>query len=113
MKLIKAYVRTNKIDEVYAALKEGGFCCMTFVECQGTGKYSDQKKKHISAKYPFAEAYKVVKVEIIAADEHLQEVVKLIKKGGRTGYPGDGIIVVSPVEEVEKVRTDEKGILAI
>jgi len=86
---------------------------MTFVDCEGTGQYSDREKGHISEKYPFAGAYRVIKVEIIARDEHIPDLIKIIKENGRTGYRGDGIIIVSPVEEVYKVRSDEVGILAL
>jgi nitrogen regulatory protein P-II 1 len=101
------------VEVVYKALKQAGYSSMTLVECEGTGQYSDHEKEHISAKYPFADAYRVIKLEILVADEHIHPVVDLIRKNGRTGYRGDGMIVISPVEEVYKVRTDEKGILAI
>lgn len=113
MKLIKAYIRHRKTEEVYTALKKEGYCCMTFVEGEGTGQYSDHEKAHISEKYPFADAYRVIKLEILVADEYVTTVVELIRENARTGYRGDGMIVVSPVDEVYKVRTDEKGILAI
>ena len=113
MKLIKAYIRHRKTEEVYHALKQEGFCCMTFVDCEGTGQYADREAEHISEKYPFAEAYRVIKLEILVADEHLQQVIGIIKQNGRTGYRGDGMIIVSPVDEAYKVRTDETGILAI
>ena len=86
---------------------------MTFVECEGTGQYSDHEKEHISDKYPFADAYRVIKLEILAADEHIQQIVSIIKKNGRTGYRGDGMIIISHVDEAYKVRTDETGVLAI
>jgi len=113
MKLIKAYIRYRKTEEVYNALRKAGYCCMTFVECEGTGQYSDQEREHISDKYPFAEAYHVIKLEILAADERVQEIIKIIKLNGRTGYRGDGMVIISPVDEVYKVRTNESGILAI
>jgi len=113
MKLIKAYIRYRKLEEVYKALNNAGFCCMTFAECEGTGRYSDHEKEHISDKYPFADAYRVIKLEILVADEHIKPVLEIIRKNGRTGYRGDGMIIVSPVDEVYKVRTNEKGILAI
>jgi nitrogen regulatory protein P-II 1 len=101
------------VENVYKALKQTGYSSMTLVECEGTGQYSDHEKEHISAKYPFADAYRVIKLEILVADEHVHPVVDLIRKNGRTGYRGDGMILISPVDEVYKVRTDEKGILAI
>ena len=113
MKLIKAYIRYRKTEGVYLALKKEGFCCLTFVECEGTGQYSDRETEHISDKYPFASAYKSIKLEILVATEHVNQVVNIIRDNGRTGYRGDGIILVSPVDEVYKVRTDETGILAL
>ena len=115
MRLIKAYIRHRKLGSVYNALNSAGFCCMTFVECEGTGQYSDHEiqQQQISDKYPFADSYRVIKLEILVALEHVDSVVELIRQNGRTGYRGDGMITISPVEEVYKVRTNEKGILAI
>lgn len=113
MKLIKAYIRHRKAEEVYNDLKKEGYCCMTFVEFEGTGRYSDHEKEHISDKYPFADAYRVIKLEILVTDEHIAPIVDIIRKNGRTGYRGDGMIIISPIDEVYKVRNDEKGILAI
>ncbi len=112
MKLIKAYIRHRKTEEVYKGLKQAGYCCMTFVECEGTGHYSDHEKEHISEKYPLA-AYRVVKLELVVTGEHVKQVVDIIRKNGRTGHSGDGIIVISPVEEVYKVRSDDSGILVL
>jgi nitrogen regulatory protein P-II 1 len=113
MKLIKAYVRQRKVESVYKALTSSGFCCMTFIECDGTGQYVDHEKAHISAKYPFAEAYKVIKIEILVSAKHVNKVVSIIRQSGRTGYSGDGMILISPVDNVYKVRTDEEGVMAI
>ena len=113
MKLIKAYIRHRKTEEVYNALRQAGYCCMTFVEAEGTGQYSDEEKKHISEKYPFADAYRVVKLEILLADKDVSSVVELIRQHGKTGYRGDGMILVSPIDEVYKVRNDESGIEAV
>ena len=113
MKLIKAYIRRRKVEDVYHALKKAGYCCMTLVECEGTGQYSDHEKEHLSDKYPFADAYQVIKLEILVAQEHVNRIVDIVRENGRTGYRGDGMIIVSPVDEVYKVRTDESGIMAI
>jgi nitrogen regulatory protein P-II 1 len=113
MKLIKAYIRHRMVEKVYNSLRNAGFCCMTMVECEGTGMYSDHEKEHISTKYPFAEAYKVIKIEILVSGKHVNKVVSIIRQSGRTGYSGDGMIIVSPVDEVYKVRTDEVGFSSV
>lgn len=109
MKLIKAYIRHRKINDVYNSLKASGYCCMTMVECEGTGKYSDHEKQHISEKYPFADAYRVIKLEILVSKSDVKKVVDIIKKSARTGYRGDGMIIVSKVEKVYKIRTDDNS----
>ena len=113
MKLVKAYIRYRKIDEVYKVLKDAGFHSMTFVDCEGTGKYADQEEDHISTKYPLTNAYRVIKLEILIEEKNVSKVVALIRQSGRTGYPEDGMILVSAIENVYKVRTDEEGIMSI
>lgn len=73
---------------------------MTFSEYEGTRQYSDHERQQqqISHKYPFAESYRVVKLEILVALEHIETVVELIRQGGRMGYRGDGMIIISPVD---------------
>ena len=113
MKLIKAYIRYRKIDQVYKTLVEAGFRSMTFVECEGTGKYADHEEDHISSNYPFANSYRVIKLENRIRDDQVDQVIEIVRKSGRTGYQGDGMILVSPVEEVYKIRTNEKGIAVV
>jgi len=113
MKLIKAYIRHRMIDKVYQSLRNAGYCCMTMADCEGTGMYSDHEKKHVSTKYPFADAYRVIKLEILIEVKDVKKIIELIRQSGRTGYSGDGMIIVSPVDEVFKIRTDEEGFSSI
>jgi nitrogen regulatory protein P-II 1 len=113
MKLISAYIRHRKLEDVFTSLKKEGYCCMTFIQCEGTGEYSDHSKEHISEKYSFADAYKVVKLEALVDDKAIDNVISVIRKSGRTGYSGDGLIMVSPVDNVYKVKTDEEGFEAV
>ncbi|NOX85663.1 MAG: P-II family nitrogen regulator [Chlorobi bacterium] len=110
MKLVKAYIRHRKTEDVYNALRKNGFCCMTLVDCEGTGQYSDRENEHFSEKYPFADAYRVIKLEVLVEASSVNQVVSLIRESGRTGYRGDGLIIVSPVDNVYKIRTDEEGV---
>jgi nitrogen regulatory protein P-II 1 len=113
MKLVLAYIRHRKLQDVFTSLKKEGYCCMTFIECEGTGEYSDHSKEHISKKYSFANAYRVVKLEILVEDDNVDHLISLIRQSARTGHPGDGMILIAPVEEVFKVKTDEKGIIVV
>lgn len=113
MKLIKAYIRHRKTEEVFLALKTEGFGAVTLVDCEGTGKYTDKEKSHLSEKYPFADSCKVTKLELLVPDSDLEKVVEIIRDNGQTGYQGDGMILVSPVDEVHKIKNHDTGIDAI
>jgi len=113
MKLIKAYIRKSKIEEVYRALEGVGYNSMTLMECEGTGKYTDQEQEHISDKFAFVDACEGVKLELLIPDSDLKKVIGIIRNSGRTGYRGDGMIIVVPVDQVHKIRNDEEGIESI
>ncbi len=113
MKLIKAYIRKRKLKEIYRALKAEGYESMTMIEGEGTGTFSDHEREHISDKYTFVEAYMVIKLEILVPANDVQRLIQIIRDNARTGYNGDGMIVVTSADEVYKIRTDEMGIEAI
>ena len=113
MKLIKAYIRHHKTEEVFLGLKAEGFGAMTMVECEGTGKYTDNEKLHLSEKYPFADSCKVTKLELLVPDSDLEKVADIIREKGRTGHQGDGMILVSKIDEVHKIKNYDSGIEAI
>jgi nitrogen regulatory protein P-II 1 len=54
-----------------------------------------------------------VKIQILVSDEKAPQLVEAIARGARTGKIGDGKIFVTPVEEVIRIRTGEKGADAI
>ncbi|WP_222430244.1 P-II family nitrogen regulator [Gillisia sp. Hel_I_86] len=73
---------------------------MTVFEGEGTGRYLDNRKEWSSLKLPFSHS-KIAKIEIIVPDERVQ----IIHENGKTGCPGDGIICISEILEVVKVKT--------
>lgn len=108
MKLVKAYIRPMLLEEVYTALRKEGYCCMTVFEGEGTGRYSDPSDRHGSLKFP-AMHTDVVKIEIAAEDSDVEPISEIIQEHGRTGRKGDGIVFVSPIEQVTRIRDGEQG----
>ena len=108
MKLIKAYIRPELLEEVYSALRKGGHCCMTAFEGEGTGRYSDPDRQHGSLNFP-AMHTRIVKIEIAAKEEDVSSIVEIIKKHGRTGRSGDGIVFISPIEQPIRIRDGKQG----
>ena len=79
MKLIKAYIRPELLEEVYSALRKGGHCCMAAFEGEGTGRYSDPDRQHGSLNFPAMHTH-IVKIEIAAKEDDVSSIVEIIKK---------------------------------
>jgi nitrogen regulatory protein P-II 1 len=112
MKMIEAIVREDRFHLIKIALEEKGFISMTVSDVIGRGK-----QKGITLKWRVGE-HRVEflpkkKIEIVAEDKDLHEIVDIIVEKGRTGAVGDGKIFIMPVEAVIRVRTGEKGAQAI
>lgn len=108
MKEIKAYVRRSLVHEVVDALERAGFECMSVLDVPGLGLLADPEKFKYSTEFikPYST---VVKIELACKDEDVDRAVEIIKCTGRTHQPGDGIILVSPVDRAVKIRTGEEG----
>lgn len=109
MKLIKAYIRLNMFETVHRALNKEGYTSMTVMEAEGMGSYSDPDNKHGSLKFPALHS-KVVKLEIASEANHVDTIVQIIQENASTGHPGDGLLVVLPVERSIRVRDGEERI---
>jgi len=107
MKLIKAYIRLGMFETVHRALHKEGYTSMTVMEAEGMGSYSDPDNKHGSLKFPAMHS-KVVKLEIVSEAKHVDAVVSIIQENASTGHPGDGLLVVLPVERSIRIRDGEQ-----
>lgn len=104
MKLIKAYIRTNMIDNVIQALEAGGFTDMTVVDVKAIRGGIDPKDLDYSVE--LAERYmSVAKLEIVLQDEKVELAKETILKTARTGRKGDGLVYVSPIDEAIHIRS--------
>ncbi|RZT91316.1 nitrogen regulatory protein P-II family [Ancylomarina subtilis] len=103
MKEIKAFVRPNKVNEIVQQLKDNGFENMTISLAEGTGKFQDEKA-FVSDKFAVTDS-PVAKIEIVVYDSFVEKVVCIISKYGKTLNPGDGLIYVSNVDSVHRIKT--------
>jgi len=104
MKEIKAFVRPKRLTDIVNKLRQEGFLGLTVFEGEGTGRYSDNRKKWSSLSHPFSHS-KIAKIEMVISDEKVGKAMQIIHENGETGYPGDGIIYVSEILEAVKVKT--------
>lgn len=108
MKLVVGIIKPFKLDEVKEALRSIGVDGLTVTEAQGFGRQRGHTEVYRGAEYQVDFVPKV-KVEIVADDDQVQQVVDAILKSARTGKIGDGKIFVFPAEQVYRIRTGEMG----
>jgi nitrogen regulatory protein P-II 1 len=107
MKLIKAVIRPNKIDEVKAALDKLQVSGMTVTEVRGHGKQKGHTAIYRGQEYQVSLLPKM-QIEVVVADPSAPDVIKAIIETARTGEIGDGRVFVLPVDESYKIRTGER-----
>ncbi len=112
MKLIIAFIKPFKLEEVKDALKEVGVTGMSVGEIRGFGRQSGQTEVYRGAEYK-VEFVPKNRVEVAVDDGDVDRVVSAIESAARTGEIGDGKIIVIPVEQVLRIRTGERGADAI
>jgi nitrogen regulatory protein P-II 1 len=112
MKLITAILKPQKLETVKDALQAEGVQGMTVSEVQGFGRQGGHTEVYRGAEYRVTLLSKV-KLEVVVADEKVDSVIDVIVKTASTGSIGDGKVWVSPVDEIVRVRTGERGSAAI
>ncbi|WP_310600911.1 P-II family nitrogen regulator [Desulfobulbus sp.] len=112
MKKIEAIVKPFKLDEVKDALNGIGIKGMTVTEVKGYGRQKGHTEIYRGSEY-VVDFVPKIKMEVIVADEQVDQVIETILTAARTGKIGDGKIFVLPVEQVVRVRTGETGSEAV
>ena len=108
MKLIIAFIKPFKLDDVKNGLKELGIAGMSVSEVRGFGRQSGQTELYRGAEYEVDFVPKV-KVEILVGEDMADAAVEALAGAAHTGEIGDGKIAVLPVDTVVRIRTGERG----
>jgi nitrogen regulatory protein P-II 1 len=108
MKKVEAIIKPFKLDEVKENLNAIGVRGLTVSEVKGFGRQKGHTELYRGAEY-VVDFLPKVKLEIIVNEDLVAKVVETIEKAARTGRIGDGKIFVTPVEEVVRIRTGERG----
>ncbi|MDQ2986184.1 MAG: P-II family nitrogen regulator [Armatimonadota bacterium] len=108
MKKIDAIVRTGKLEEVKAALEEAGIVGMSTEPVRGHGRQQGRTELYRGSTYAINLLPKV-RIEVVVADERLEDALAIIAQAAHTGEIGDGKIFVSEVLDAIRIRTGERG----
>lgn len=108
LKKIEAIVREDKVNDVKDALSEIGIVGLNMFEVRGHGRQGGIQLVGRAGVYQVTMLPKI-QINIVLNERNLDEALEVILKSAYTGEPGDGIIFVTPVEDVIRVRTRERG----
>jgi nitrogen regulatory protein P-II 1 len=108
MKKIAAIVRPATLNAVIEALVRIGVTGMTLSHVRGSGRQKGHCELYRGPDY-VVDLLPKVKLEVLAPDEQVEEIVGTLQAAARTGRIGDGKTSVWPVEEVVRIRTGERG----
>ena len=112
MKMVVAMIRPHKLDEVKAALAEVGVQGMSVSEIKGFGRTGGKTEVFRGSAYQVDFVPKI-RLEVVVTDPIASTVLDVLEKVAKTGKIGDGKVFVLPVEESLRIRTGERGDVAI
>ena len=112
MKMIECVIKPAKLDEVKEALGELGVYGVTAFEVKGFGRQKGRTARYRGSEMEIGFVPKVL-LTMVIDDRRAEAVIETVAKAARTGEIGDGKIFVSPVEEVVRIRTGERGAEAL
>jgi nitrogen regulatory protein P-II 1 len=112
MKKIEAIIRPEKLTIVHEALKDLGYPGMTISEVKGHGVQKGIVQQWRGRQYS-VEFLPKVKLEIVVPDSAVDRLLQVIKENAETGSIGDGKAFVSTVDDVMRLRTGERGEVAL
>jgi len=108
MQKIEAIIQPSKVEPVKSALIEVGITGMTILEARGHGRQKGHTEFYRGREYS-VDLLPKAKLELVVPDELVEAAVKAISTGARTGKIGDGKIFISKIDEVVRIRNDERG----
>jgi nitrogen regulatory protein PII len=112
MKKIEAIIKPFKLDEVKDALNAIGIQGMTVTEVKGFGRQKGHVELYRGAEYDISFIPKV-KIEVVVSEKMSDQAPPPILEKAKTGKIGDGKIFITKIEEIIRIRTGEKGEVAI
>jgi nitrogen regulatory protein P-II 1 len=112
MKKIEAIIKPFKLEEVKDALGEVGIEGMTVTEVKGFGRQKGHTEIYRGSEYT-VDFLPKIKVELVIPDSQVDTAVTTIIKSAKTGKIGDGKVFVTTIEDAVRIRTEERGELAV
>ena len=111
MKKIEAIIRRTKFDDVKDALLAADIEWFSYYEVRGVGKMREARI-YRGVAYDTSSIERML-LSIVVRDKNVEKTVQAVKKAAYTGEIGDGRIFIIPVEDSIRIRTGERGDIAL
>ena len=108
MRLVTAIIKPFKLDDVKSALEAFGVHGLTVSEVNGYGRQKGHTEVYRGAEYTVDFVPKI-RLDVVVGDDDAADVVDVIVKAAATGQIGDGKVWTTPVDDLVRVRTGERG----
>ncbi len=112
LSIVTAIVKPHQLEPVVEALKQVDVHGLTATEVKGFGRQGGHSETYRGTEYHLDFIPKV-KIEVVVSEAQADEAVEAIVGAARTGRIGDGKVWVSPISDVTRIRTGERGIEAL
>jgi nitrogen regulatory protein P-II 1 len=113
MNKIEAIIRPERLDVVKEALTKGGYLGLNIVNVTGRGAQKGIVHAGRGGQTYTVDMLPKLRLEVVVSDDDTEKVVQIIVEAARTGNIGDGKIFVIPVADAVRVRTGERGDVAL
>ena len=113
MRKIEAVIRPERLPYVKEALEKLGYPGITIVDAKGHGRQKGIVQQFRGKEYRIELLPKTKLEMVVNNDDRLEEIISAIVENARTGEVGDGKIFIWPIENVIRIRTNERGTEAI
>lgn len=111
MKKIEAIIRKSRFEEVKEALLAADIEWFSYYDVRGIGK-SRQARVYRGVMYDTSSIERIL-INIVVRNKNVEKTVQAILKAAQTGEIGDGRIFVIPIEDAIRIRTGERGDIAL
>lgn len=111
MKKIEAIIRRSRFEDVKEALLAAGIEWFSYYDVRGVGK-TRQGRVYRGVVYDTSSIERIL-VSIVVREKNVEKTVQAVLRAARTGEIGDGRIFITPVEDSIRIRTSERGDIAL
>jgi len=112
MKMIVAIIQPHRLEDVLAELYKEEVNLVTVTECMGHGRQKGITEVYRGVK-EMGSLLRKLRLDIAVNEDYVEKTISAVLRGAKSGEVGDGKIFVLDMAECVRIRTGERGTVAI